>query len=69
MKELDTNTAKDRGAGNSRKWTRQNKLDFSISSEPHAKVAATFSPRFEPPDYLIELYKSLVEERAAGIER
>lgn len=69
MKELDTDTAKDRGAGNSRKWTRQNKLDFSISSEPHAKAAATFGLRFEPPDYLIELYKSLVEERAAGIER
>lgn len=44
---------------NSRKSVRQNNLSFPILSDPHNDVAATFGLRFEMPDYLIELYKSL----------
>jgi peroxiredoxin len=46
-------------APNSRKSVRQNKLSFPILSDVKGKVGAAFSLRFELPDYLIELYKSL----------
>jgi peroxiredoxin len=46
-------------APNSRKSVRQNQLGFPILSDPHNDVAAAFGLRFELPDYLIELYKSL----------
>lgn len=44
---------------NSRKSVRENKLDFPILSDVHNDVAAAFGLRFELPDYLVELYKSL----------
>lgn len=44
---------------NSRKSVRNNGLDFPILSDPHNDVAAKFGLRFELPDYLVELYKSL----------
>jgi peroxiredoxin len=46
-------------APNSRKSVRQNKLTFPILSDAKGKVGAAFGLRFELPDYLIELYKSL----------
>ncbi|HLZ97706.1 MAG TPA: peroxiredoxin-like family protein [Steroidobacteraceae bacterium] len=46
-------------AVNSRKSVRQNGLDFPILSDAHNDVAAAFGLRFELPDYLVELYKSL----------
>jgi peroxiredoxin len=46
-------------APNSRKSVRQNELTFPILSDARGKVAAAFGLRFELPDYLIELYKSL----------
>lgn len=46
-------------AVNSRKSVRQNGLTFPILSDPRNEVAAAFGLRFELPDYLIELYKSL----------
>ena len=44
---------------NSRKSMRQNNLTFPILSDVKGKVGAAFGLRFELPDYLIELYKSL----------
>jgi peroxiredoxin len=38
---------------------RQNKLTFPILSDAKGKVGAAFGLRFELPDYLVELYKSL----------
>jgi peroxiredoxin len=46
-------------APNSRKSVRQNNLSFPILSDVKGKVGAAFGLRFELPDYLIELYKSL----------
>jgi len=46
-------------APNSRKSMRQNALTFPILSDPHNDVAAAFGLRFDLPDYLVELYKSL----------
>jgi peroxiredoxin len=46
-------------ARNSRKSVRQNKLSFPILSDAKGKVSAAFGLRFELPDYLVELYKSL----------
>jgi peroxiredoxin len=50
---------------NSRKSVRQNNLSFPILSDPRNDVAATFGLRFEMPDYLIELYKSLKNDLPA----
>jgi peroxiredoxin len=50
---------------NSRKSVRQNKLTFPILSDPHNDVAAAFGLRFELPDYLMDLYKSLKNELPA----
>lgn len=44
---------------NSRKSVRENALDFPILSDTRNDVAAAFGLRFELPDYLVELYKSL----------
>ncbi|MGV1793585.1 peroxiredoxin-like family protein [Rhizobium sp. A37_96] len=44
---------------NSRKSLRQNNLTFPILSDPHNDIAAAFGLRFEMPNYLVELYKSL----------
>lgn len=44
---------------NSRKSVRTNALDFPILSDPRNEVAAAFGLRFELPDYLVELYRSL----------
>lgn len=44
---------------NSRKSVRQNELDFPILSDERNDVAAAFGLRFELPDYLVDLYKSL----------
>lgn len=49
-------------AVNSRKSMRQNRLSFPILSDPHNDVAAAFGLRFQLPDYLVELYKSLKNE-------
>jgi peroxiredoxin len=46
-------------AVNSRKSVRQNALGFPILSDPHNSVAAAFGLRFELPDDLVALYKSL----------
>ncbi|MBB6254848.1 peroxiredoxin-like family protein [Nitrospirillum iridis] len=50
---------------NSRKSVRRNKLTFPILSDPRNDVAAAFGLRFEMPDYLIELYKSLKNDLPA----
>ncbi|MDR3467641.1 MAG: peroxiredoxin-like family protein [Xanthobacteraceae bacterium] len=50
---------------NSRKSVRQNNLSFPILSDPHNHVAAAFGLRFEMPDYLVELYKSLKNDLPA----
>jgi len=50
---------------NSRKSVRQNKLTFPILSDPHNDVAAAFGLRFEMPEYLVELYKSLKNDLPA----
>lgn len=52
-------------AVNSRKSVRQNALGFPILSDTHNDVAAAFGLRFEMPDYLIELYKSLKNDLPA----
>lgn len=52
-------------AVNSRKSVRQNALSFPILSDPHNAVAAAFGLRFEMPDYLVELYKSLKNDLPA----
>jgi len=44
---------------NSRKSVRENALDFPILSDTHNDVAAAFGLRFELPDYLVDLYKTL----------
>jgi peroxiredoxin len=46
-------------APNSRKSARQNKLAFPILSDEAGKVGAAFGLRFQLPDYLVDLYKSL----------
>lgn len=46
-------------APNSRKSVRQNNLAFPILSDAGGAVAAAFGLRFQMPDYLVELYKSL----------
>jgi len=46
-------------APNSRKSVRQNALTFPILSDTKNRVAASFGLRFELPDYLVDLYKSL----------
>jgi peroxiredoxin len=46
-------------APNSRKSMRENKLDYPILSDTHNDVAAAFGLRFNLPDYLVDLYKSL----------
>ena len=50
---------------NSRKSVRQNVLTFPILSDAHNDVAAAFGLRFEPQDYLVELYKSLKNDLPA----
>ena len=50
---------------NSRKSVRQNGLGFPILSDTHNDVAAAFGLRFELPDYLVELYKSLKNDLPA----
>ncbi len=50
---------------NSRKSVRQNGLGFPILSDPHNDVAAAFCLRFELPDDLVELYKSLKNDLPA----
>ena len=50
---------------NSRKSVRQNALSFPILSDTHNDVAAAFGLRFELPDYLVELYKSLKNDLPA----
>lgn len=52
-------------AANSRKSMRQNALSFPILSDAGNQVAAAFGLRFELPDYLIELYKSLKNDLPA----
>ncbi|GHD00156.1 peroxiredoxin-like family protein [Novosphingobium pokkalii] len=52
-------------AVNSRKSVRQNELGFPILSDTHNDVAAAFGLRFELPDYLVELYKSLKNDLPA----
>jgi peroxiredoxin len=52
-------------APNSRKSVRQNKLSFPILSDVKGKVGAAFGLRFELPDYLVELYKSLKNDLPA----
>jgi peroxiredoxin len=52
-------------APNSRKSVRQNGLGFPILSDPGNQVAASFGLRFELPDYLVALYKSLKNELPA----
>lgn len=50
---------------NSRKSVRQNNLSFPILSDPHNDVAAAFGLRFQMPDYLVDLYKSLKNDLPA----
>jgi peroxiredoxin len=50
---------------NSRKSVRQNKLGFAILSDSHGEVSAAFGLRFQLPDYLIELYKTLKNDLPA----
>lgn len=50
---------------NSRKSVRQNALSFPILSDPHNDVAAAFGLRFQLPDYLVDLYKSLKNDLPA----
>jgi peroxiredoxin len=52
-------------AANSRKSVRQNELHFPILSDTHNDVAAAFGLRFEMPDYLVDLYKSLKNDLPA----
>lgn len=44
-------------AANSRRSMRENKLSFTILSDPGNEVAAKFGLRFRLPDYLIALYR------------
>jgi AhpD family alkylhydroperoxidase len=46
-------------ASNSRKSMRQNDLPFPVLNDAGNAVAAAFGIRYQMPDYLIELYKSL----------
>lgn len=50
---------------NSRKSVRQNSLSFPILSDKQNDVAAAFGLRFDLPDYLVELYKSLKNDLPA----
>ena len=52
-------------AVNSRKSIRMSGLDFPILSDPGNRTAAAFGLRFELPDYLIELYKTLKNDLPA----
>jgi peroxiredoxin len=49
-------------APNSRKSIRENKLTFPILSDTKGEVGAAFGLKFELPDYLVDLYKSLKNE-------
>ncbi|TXH32009.1 MAG: AhpC/TSA family protein [Rhodospirillaceae bacterium] len=46
-------------APNSRKSIRQNNLSFPILSDVKGKVGEAFGLKFQLPDYLVDLYKSL----------
>jgi AhpD family alkylhydroperoxidase len=46
-------------AANSRKSLRQNKLSFPVLNDSGNDIAAAFGIRYQMPDYLIDLYKSL----------
>jgi peroxiredoxin len=48
-------------APNSRRSQRDNKLDFTILSDPRNDVAAAFGVRFALPDYLVDLYKNVFQ--------
>ncbi len=50
---------------NSRKSIAKNTLTFPILSDPHNDVAAAFGLRFDMPDYLVALYKSLKNDLPA----
>jgi peroxiredoxin len=50
---------------NSRKSARQNKLTFQILFDAKGAVGAAFGLRFQLPDSLIELYKSLKNDMPA----
>ena len=52
-------------AANSRKSRRANNIDFPILSDSGNETAARFGLRFELPQYLIELYKSLKNDLPA----
>jgi uncharacterized peroxidase-related enzyme len=52
-------------ASNSRKSVRQNGLNFPVLNDANNDVAAAFGIRYQMPDYLIELYKSLKNELPA----
>ena len=42
---------------NSRRSIRENRLDFTILSDPGNEIAASFGLRFKLPDYLVSLYR------------
>ncbi|GAB0117836.1 peroxiredoxin-like family protein [Acidisoma sp. 7E03] len=50
---------------NSRKSVRQNALGFPILSDTQNDVADAFGLRFQLPDYLVDLYKSLKNDLPA----
>lgn len=52
-------------AANNRKAARQNALSYPILSDRHNDTAAAFGLRFELPDYLVDLYKSLKNDLPA----
>jgi len=54
-------------APNSRRSQRDNKLTFSIVSDPHNEVAHAFGLRFRLPDYLIDLYKNAFKNNLAVV--
>jgi peroxiredoxin len=50
---------------NSRRSRRTNGLEFPILSDPGNETAAAFGLRFELPDYLIQVYKTLKNDLPA----
>ena len=54
-------------AANSRRSQRENNLSFTILSDPHNEVAAQFGLRFELPDTLQDLYKSVLKNDLAVV--
>jgi len=46
-------------AANSRKSIRQNRLSYPILTDSRNELAAAFGLRFQLPDYLVDLYRSL----------